>query len=64
MHRHVAERAVMKVRNLRKIEELTDEVKDSIDQLNDIATTKRRLEAARELTEYIQLHFLDYPYGS
>ena len=54
----------MKVRNLAKIEELTDEMKDSIDQLHNIANPKRRLEAARELTEYIQLHFIDYPEGT
>ena len=53
-----------KVRNLAKIEELTDEVKDSIDQLHSITNPKRRLEAARDLAEYIQLHFLDYPEGS
>ncbi len=33
-----------KVRNLTKIEKLTDEIKDSIDQLNNIANPKRRLD--------------------
>jgi len=33
-----------KVRNLLKIEELTDEMKDAIDQLHDIANPKRRLD--------------------
>lgn len=53
-----------KVRNLLKIEELTDDVKDSLDQLHNIANPKRRLEAARDLAEYLQLHFIDYPEGS
>jgi hypothetical protein len=46
-----------------KIEALTDAIKDEIDSLHDIAP-KLRVEAAKDLAAYIQLHFIDYPEGA
>lgn len=48
-----------KIRIVGKIDELLDEIKDEIDSLHDIASIKRRRDAARDLIEYIQLHHLD-----
>lgn len=39
-----------------------DDIKDEIDALADI-DPKRRLGAARDLIEYIQLHYIDHPEG-
>lgn len=50
-----------KVRHVARIDTLINEIKDEIDRLHDIANPKRRLEAARDLIEYIQLHQVDYP---
>jgi len=35
-----------------------DQIKDAIDRLNEIRSAKRRVEAARELIDYIELHHL------
>jgi cell fate (sporulation/competence/biofilm development) regulator YmcA (YheA/YmcA/DUF963 family) len=50
-----------KVRHVAKIDTLIDEIKDEIDRLHEIANPKRKLEAARDLVEYITLHHIDYP---
>lgn len=50
-----------KLRNLLKIESFTDDIKDEIDRLTEIAHPKRRLEAAQDLVAYLNLHFIDYP---
>jgi predicted translin family RNA/ssDNA-binding protein len=44
-------------RKLSEIVKLIDEIKDSIDELHDIQNQKRRLNAAKELIEYIELYF-------
>lgn len=48
-----------KERRIARIDTLIDEIKDEIDRLHEIASAKRRRDAARELVEYIQLHHLD-----
>lgn len=48
-----------KLVNAAKIEALTDAIKDEIDSLHNF-TPKLRLEAAKDLAAYIQLHFIDY----
>lgn len=52
-----------KVRHVAKIDILIDEIKDEIDRLHDIGNPKRKLEAARDLVEYITLHHIDYQEG-
>lgn len=42
---------------------LADEIKDEIDRLHEIKSPKKRLEVARDLIEYIQLHHVDYREG-
>jgi hypothetical protein len=42
------------------VETLVDPVKDEIDHLlHSIRSPKRRLEAARDLIDYLQLHYVD-----
>lgn len=48
-----------KLRRISKIDTLLDDIKDEIDRLHEIHSTKRTRDAARELVEYIQLHHLD-----
>lgn len=48
---------------LSRVEKLADEIKDEIDRLHEIKSPKKRLEAARDLIEYIQLHHIDYREG-
>jgi hypothetical protein len=48
-----------KMRLISKIDTLLDEIKDEIDRLHEIASPKRRRDAARDLVEYIELHHLD-----
>lgn len=43
----------------KKTEKLLDEIKDEIDRLHEIKSTKQRHEAARDLVDYIKLHHLD-----
>jgi len=44
------------------VEKLVDPVKDEIDDvLHAIRSPKRKLEAARDLIDYIQLHYVEYP---
>jgi hypothetical protein len=43
-----------------KAEMLSDEIKDAIDSLHDIKNKKKRVEVAKDLIEYIQLHHIDY----
>lgn len=50
-----------KVRHVAKIDTLIDEIKDAIDRLHEIANPKRKLDAAKDLIEYIQLHQVEYP---
>ena len=52
-----------KVRHVAKIDTLIDEIKDEIDRLHEIANPKRKIEAARNIMEYIQLHHVDYQEG-
>lgn len=52
-----------KVRHVAKIDILIDEIKDEIDRLHDIANPKRKIEAARDLIEYIELHHVHYQEG-
>jgi hypothetical protein len=40
-----------------KNEAFLDEIKDEIDRLHEIKSVKQRAEAARDLVEYIQLHY-------
>ncbi len=47
-----------KVRELRR-ERFLDEIKDEIDELNQIRSVKQRREAAGDLIEYINLHYID-----
>jgi hypothetical protein len=42
---------------------LLDEIKDEIDRLHEIRSSKRKLEAARDLVDYITLHHIDYQEG-
>lgn len=42
-----------------RVEALLDEIRDSIDELTTITHPEQRREAARELIEYIELHFPD-----
>lgn len=43
------------------VEKLVDPVKDEIDGvLNTIRSPKRKVEAARDLIDYIQLHYVEY----
>jgi cell fate (sporulation/competence/biofilm development) regulator YmcA (YheA/YmcA/DUF963 family) len=42
---------------------LLDEIKDEIDRLHEIRSPKRKLEAARDLVDYITLHHIDYQEG-
>jgi|HubBroStandDraft_2_1064218.scaffolds.fasta_scaffold297238_1 hypothetical protein len=44
-------------------DKLVDEIKDEIDRLHEIRSPKRKIEAARDLIEYIQLHHVDYQEG-
>lgn len=50
-----------KVRHVAKIDTLIDEIKDAIDRLHEIANPKRKLDAAKDLIEYIDLHHVQYP---
>lgn len=49
----------VKVRHVAKIDTLIDRIKDEIDRLHEIASPARKLEAARDLMEYINLHHLE-----
>lgn len=41
-----------------KADELVDQIKDEVDRLEEIKSRKRRVEAARDLVEYITLHHI------
>jgi hypothetical protein len=47
-----------KVRELKR-ERFLDEIKDEIDELNRIRSVKQRREAASDLIDYINLHYID-----
>lgn len=38
---------------------MLDEIKDEVDRLGDIKSRKRKIASAKDLIEYIQLHFID-----
>jgi len=48
-----------KIRSVKKIDALLDDIKDEVDGLANIANPRRRVEAARDLVEYINLHHID-----
>ena len=43
----------------RKREKFLDDIKDEIDELNRIRSVQQRREAAGDLIEYINLHYID-----
>lgn len=47
-----------KTRELRR-ERFLDGIKDEIDELNQIRSVKQRREAASDLIDYINLHYID-----
>lgn len=47
-----------KTRELKR-ERFLDEIKDEIDELNKIRSVKQRREAASDLIDYINLHYID-----
>jgi hypothetical protein len=49
-----------KFRGASQADKILDQIKDEIDCLHEIKNRKRRLDAARDLIEYIQLHHVDY----
>ncbi len=51
-------RRAIDARKPKQIEALLDDIKDEIDTLHDIRSKKKRIEAARELIDYIELHHL------
>ena len=44
-----------------EIAALIDTIKDEIDRLHEISGPKRKLEAAKDLVDYINLHHIEYP---
>ncbi len=44
-----------------EIDALIDTIKDEIDRLHEISGPKRKLEAAKDLVDYITLHHIEYP---
>lgn len=55
----------LKIQTRVTVEKLVDPVKDEIDHtLHAIRSPKRRLEAARDLIDYLQLHYVDYQDGA
>lgn len=44
----------------RQVTELTNEIEDEIDRLHEVKDTKLRVSIAKELIEYINLHYIEY----